>query len=48
MVVILGESDDKATVGELQAATARHLDRGTDEVCCKGAVSSENCDVELE
>ena len=48
MVVILGESDDKATVGELQAATARHLNRWTDEVCGKGAVSAENGDVELQ
>jgi len=47
VVVILGEGDDKATVGELEAATARHLNRWTDEVCGKGAVSAENGDVEL-
>ena len=48
VVVILSERDDKATVGELEAATARHLNRWTDEVCGKGAVRGENCDVELE
>ena len=47
-MIILGESDDKATGGELHAATSRHLDRGADEVCCKGAISSDNCDVDLK
>ena len=48
VVVILGKRDDEAAIGQLQAATARHLDRWTDEVCCEGAVSGEDCDVELE
>ena len=30
VVVILGKRDDEAAIGQLQAATARHLDRWTD------------------
>ena len=36
-----GERDDKAAVGELEAATARRLDRWTDEVCGKGALCGD-------
>ena len=48
MVVILGQRDDEATVGELQAATARHLDRRTDEMCGKCAIGGEDSNVELQ
>ena len=47
MMIVFGERDDKAAIGEFEATAARHLDRWADEVCSEGAVSGEHCDVEL-
>ena len=46
MVVVLGERDDEALAGDLEAAAARHLHIGTLELAEHGAVAREHGHVE--